>query len=168
MSDNFELHDILAGLVETEDETPSLPAPAPLLAPWPAKLSFDVALGESSDEVLCSQYNISEPTLRAIYLNPLFRREVSEHQAQLREHGVTFRAKAKVHAEMYLENVHDIIISQSAAPSVKLDAIKSIVKWAGYEPKPDTTNGSSGGPSVTININRFSDDTPTPNTIQIN
>ena len=38
---------------------------------------------------------------------------------------------------MYLENVHDIINSETAAPSVKLDAIKSIVKWAGYELKPE-------------------------------
>lgn len=138
MNPTHELDDLLAGLAEVEEPTPE-PSLAPaLIGPWPAKLSFDVAFGES-DDVIRAKYNLSEPALQSIYLNPTFRKEVSEKQAVLREEGITFKTKAKMQAEMYLENVHDIINSETAAPSVKLDAIKSIVKWAGYEPKPESS-----------------------------
>ena len=143
MNPTHELDDLLAGLAEVEEPTPEPSLTPALIGPWPAKLSFDVAFGES-DDVIRAKYNLSEPTLQSIYLNPTFRKEVSEKQAVLREEGITFKTKAKMQAEMYLENVHDIINSETAAPSVKLDAIKSIVKWAGYEPKPEsTTQGQS-------------------------
>ena len=138
MNPTHELDDLLAGLAEVEEPTPEPSLTPALIGPWPAKLSFDVAFGES-DDVIRAKYNLSEPALQSIYLNPTFRKEVSEKQAVLREEGITFKMKAKMQAEMYLENVHDIINSETAAPSVKLDAIKSIVKWAGYEPKPESS-----------------------------
>lgn len=133
MNTTPELDDLLAGLDEVEE--PSL-IPSPYIGPWHPKLAFDVALGESND-ILCAKYNLSLAALEALYLNPTFRREVSDQQMVIREEGITFKAKAKLQAEMYLENLHDIVVSEATAPSVKLDAIKSMVKWAGYEPKPE-------------------------------
>ena len=95
MNPTHELDDLLAGLAEVEEPTPE-PSLAPaLIGPWPAKLSFDVAFGES-DDVIRAKYNLSEPTLQSIYLNPTFRKEVSEKQAVLREEGITFKTKAKM------------------------------------------------------------------------
>lgn len=137
MNPTLELDDLLAGLDEGEEPTPepSL-VPSPYIGPWHPKLPFDVALGES-DDVLCAKYDLTPFALASIYLNPTFRREVSDRQTVIREEGITFKAKAKLQAEMYLENLHDIVVSDSTAPSVKLDAIKSMVKWAGYEPKAE-------------------------------
>lgn len=137
MNPTLELDDLLAGLDEVEESTPepSL-VPSPLIGPWHSKLPFDVAFGES-DDILCAKYNLSPAALEALYLNPAFRREVSDQQTIIREEGITFKAKAKLQAEMYLENLHDIVVSEATAASVKLDAIKSMVKWAGYEPKAE-------------------------------
>lgn len=102
---------------------------------WPPKLAFDMAMGESYD-TLKTTYELSDLEFERIKLNPAFRREVAAHEAEIREHGVTFKTKAKIQAEMYLEALHDIIEDPLAPASVKLDAIKAVVKWAEYEPKP--------------------------------
>lgn len=171
MNEELLTPDLLEALFDDDEIAPTpVPAsvPAPLLAPWPKKLPFDVAFGES-DDILCAKYNLSPAALEALYLNPVFRREVSDHQTVIRDEGITFKAKAKLQAEMYLENLHEIVVSQTAAPSVKLDAIKSMVKWAGYEPKPEAASAAAGGPSITINISKFSDDADqAPSTIQVN
>jgi hypothetical protein len=169
MNEELLTPDLLEALFDDDEPAPPpVQTPALLLAPWPKKLPFDVAFGES-DDILCAKYNLAPAALENLYLNPVFRREVADHQAVIRDEGITFKAKAKLQAEMYLENLHEIVVSQTAAPSVKLDAIKSMVKWAGYEPKPEAASTTAGGPSITINISKFSDDTdPAPNTIQVN
>ena len=152
MDDDF----VLASLVEE----PKTPAPVPVvetLAPWPAKLPFDVAFGDPN-EVLSERYKIPLEDIEQFFLNPVFRREVADYATVIREEGVTFQAKAKLQAEMYLEETHKIIVDDKVAPSVKLDAIKSMVKWAGYEVKAEPQ--AATGPSISITINRFSDDTP--------
>lgn len=138
MDDDF----LLASLVE-EPKTTALVPVVETLAPWPAKLPFDVAFGEPN-EVLSERYQIPPEDLEQFFLNPVFRREVADYATVIREEGVTFQAKAKLQAEMYLEEIHTIITNPTVAPSVKLDAIKSMVKWAGYEPKPETAAAGSG------------------------
>lgn len=104
---------------------------------WPPKLAFDIALGGTSYDDLQAHYNLSDLELERILVHPTFRREVVNHEKEIRDNGVTFKSKAKVQAELYLENLHDIITGVDTPPSVKLDAIKSIVQWAGYQPKTD-------------------------------
>lgn len=135
---------LLSSLVEEPKPVKDAPPPAVQpLSPWPVKLPFDVAFGEPND-VLCERYKLAPEELEQFFLNAVFRREVSDYATVIREEGVSFRAKAKLQAEMYLEDTHRIITNDNVAPSVKLDAIKSMVKWAGYEPKPEATQSQAG------------------------
>ena len=113
------------------------------LHPWPARLPFDVAMGDSP-ESLCDRYGLQPEALDIFFLNAAFRREVAAHGQQIRDEGITFKAKARLQAEMYLEELHDIVVDKTIAPATRLDAIKSVTKWAGYEPKPVPENASSG------------------------
>lgn len=120
-------------------------------APWNARLPFDVALGDTEDAI-CDRYNITPHELEHFFLIPAFRREVADHQRHIREEGVTFRQKAKVQAEMYLEVLDTIVNDPEISPATRLDAIKSVVKWGDLEPKVDKA-AQSGLPQFNIQIN---------------
>ena len=113
---------------------------------WPARLPFDVAMGES-DEKLCVIYGITKEQLNDIMFVDAFRRAVADHKREIAENGITFRKKAKIQAEEYLVDMHDLISDVETPPSVKLNAIQSIVRWAGLEPEKDK------GATVNVNTN---------------
>lgn len=123
--------------------------PAP--SPWHARLPFDIALGEDQ-QVLCDRYNLQPEELETLYYISAFRREIADHAKSIREEGVTFRQKAKVQAEMYLEVLDDIVNNADVSPATRLDAIKSVVKWGDLEPKVDKAAQSSM-PQFNIQIN---------------
>lgn len=131
--------------------TPSIVTHENPLSPWHPRLAFDVALGEDR-EVLYDRYNLSPNELDSLYLTAAFRREVAEHGRSIREEGVTFRQKAKVQAEMYLEVLDDIVNDVEVSAATRLDAIKSVVKWGDLEPKVDKTAGNVM-PQFNIQIN---------------
>lgn len=103
---------------------------------WPVKLPFEIAM-EGNEEALCDLYGITRQQLDDLKLNPAFRRAVAQHKAELAENGVTFRTKAKLQAESYLENLDEIITAPDTPPSVKLNAIQSAVRWGGLEPQKE-------------------------------
>lgn len=120
-------------------------------SPWHARLPFDIALGEDR-QALCDRYNLSHAELDALFYVPAFRREVADHTRMIREDGVTFRQKARVQAEMYLEVLDELVGSADVSASTKLDAIKSVVKWADLEPKVEKAVGPVQ-PQFNIQIN---------------
>lgn len=141
--DEYEGDAVVASLI------PMVQPQAP--SPWHARLPFDIALGEDQ-QLLCDRYNLSPSELETLYYVPAFRREIADHVKSIREDGVTFRQKAKVQAEMYLEVLHQIVTDEDVSPATRLDAIKSTVKWADLEPKIDKAAQSSM-PQFNIQIN---------------
>ena len=170
MSDDVEsLFDtlMLGGVPMTPPPAPAAPASQPS-APlaqslakgiastvpqgWPARLSFDVALGIESLEDILTRHGLDDMAWAVICENPLFIREVVEHRKRLSEDGVTFKAKAKVQAEVYLQTLDELVNDATIDPKVRLEAIKSVVKWAGLEPKPAEGSGGVGN-AIQVNIN---------------
>jgi len=129
---------------------PALRPDAP--SPWHPRLTFDIALGEDQ-QILCDRYSLQLEALEALYYIASFRREIADHQKQIREEGVTFRQKAKVQAEMYLEVLDDIVNNADVSAATRLDAIKSVVKWGDLEPKVDKAATGGNTQAFQININ---------------
>ena len=123
--------------------------PAPF--PWHPRLTFDIAMKEDQ-QILCDRYSLRLEDLEALYYIAAFRREIADHQKLIREEGVTFRQKAKVQAEMYLEVLDDIVNNADVSAATRLDAIKSVVKWGDLEPKVDKA-AQSAMPQFNIQIN---------------
>jgi hypothetical protein len=119
---------------------------------WPARLSFDVALGMDEEEDILTRHGIPPAAWAVIRDNPLFRREVGEHRRRMGEEGVTFKAKAKVQAEEYLKTLDVLVTDPVVDPRVRLEAIRSVVKWAGLEPRPES-EGAGFGNAIQVNIN---------------
>jgi len=120
--------------------------------PWTPALVFDVALGLEGIETILSRHDLTEAAWEHINSHPLFHRQVGVQARELSENGVSFRAKAKVQAEMYLVDLDHMISSPTTDQKVKLDAIKYVTKVADLEPRADKTE-SNGAPQVNIQIN---------------
>jgi len=162
----MDMSEFIEGIDLREDEAPLLGvtaedvAAALLLptvrgpeapAPWHPRITFDIALGEDR-QILCDRYNLQLDELETLYYIAAFRREIADHAKSIREEGVTFRQKAKVQAEMYLEVLDDIVNNADVSAATRLDAIKSVVKWGDLEPKVDKAAQTSM-PQFNIQIN---------------
>ncbi len=129
MNDEFQID-----LPESDTTPPPVVTPV-AKSSWPARLPFDVAMGESNEK-LCELYDITMEVLNGYFLCQPFRREVSLHAKEIQEHGITFKAKARLQAEEYLLDLDAIVHAPDIPPSVRLEAIKSVVRWGGLEPAP--------------------------------
>lgn len=125
--------------------------PTQTINPWDPRLVMDLAIGIDSAEDISERYDLSTNALDALYGIKSFRQEVAAVMKDVRENGVTFRAKAKIQAEDYLEIMDKLIYNSEIPAGVRLDAIKSAVKWAGLEPKDEKTHEDI--PQVNIQIN---------------
>ncbi len=122
---------------------------------WSDRLAFDIALtlegsGETLQEII-GRHNITTNDVLVFNSDPIFLKKVEHYRGEVREKGLTFKLKARAQAEELLTTswllIHDPVVS----PAVKADLIKSTVKWAGLEPKNETTT-ESGGVKITINL----------------
>lgn len=121
---------------------------------WSPRMAFDMAMGEEDTDVLCERYALGEEAFNRILAHPAFRKEVSAFMKDVRENGVTFKAKVRAQAEEYLEVVDEIVNNPLAGASLRLDAIKSVVKWAGLDGAAAAGgNGGAHMPQFNIQIN---------------
>lgn len=125
---------------------------SPMQQSWPPRLPFELALGLDTEEDVLDRHMITPAQWAALKANPLFIREVVESKHALADKGVTFRSKAKVQAEEYLLQLDAMIHDATIDPKVKLEAIRSVVKWAGLEPKEEKEQGGAQN-LVQVNIN---------------
>jgi hypothetical protein len=124
---------------------------------WSDRLAFDVALtlegsGESLRDVV-ARHGISVDDILTYNADPIFLKKVTHYREEVRDKGMTFRLKARAQAEELLTTSWLLIHDQFVSPAVKADLIKSVVKWAGLEPKnlPEQME-AGGGVQIMINL----------------
>lgn len=126
---------------------------------WPDRLALEVALflmdsGSDLDEI-AKKYNLSLTDFQSFQNDPLFIQQVDLYKEKLEAGGKSFKLMAQAQAMELLDTAWQLIHSPDTSAAVKADLIKNTVKWAGYEPKPDTVasdTGSAGGVNITINL----------------
>lgn len=123
---------------------------------WSDRLAFDIALalegsGETLDEIK-QRHSITADDLLVFNKDRVFLLKVEAYRSDIRDKGITFKLKARAQAEELLTTSWGLIHSPAVSPAVKADLIKSTVRWAGLENRPDDNpSGAVGG--VRININ---------------
>ena len=128
----------------------SLNSPLPALS---AALALDLAVQSDTAENLCKKYDLTLRQFQSIISHPAFIKVVEDMQQEIGDRGVTFKMKAAVQADMYLEDLHKMIRDTMTPPNIRLGAIQSIVKWAGLEPKQTAGTGETIAPfKLTINM----------------
>ena len=123
---------------ETYELTPTSPT-------YPTSLPHDLAVCMTPEEVehVREKYALSEEELEYICNRQDFKREYSEWKGRLISEGNSFKLKLRAMAEEFLPTLHEMLHSDSTAPSVRMDAFKYITKCAELEPVPvkDTVSG---------------------------
>lgn len=141
----------------------TLPSTAHTPTKWNDRLALDVAMtleksGGTLQEVL-EEHHITADDLLAYRQDPLFLKRVEYYRVEIRDHGLTFKLKARMQAEELLATSFHLIHDPAVSPSVKADLIKSTVKWAGYEPKNEpVVEQATNGVSITINLGSSPED----------
>lgn len=121
-------------------------------APWDPKLVFDLAVEVDDLPTILERYALSEDEFSGLMSVPAFRRELALMVRDVREDGVSFRSKAKLQAEDYLQILDEMVYDPTTPASVRLDAIKSAVKWGDLEPREKKNAEGNGGAQVNISI----------------
>lgn len=117
-------------------------------------VAFAVALGMQTHEEICNRYGLTTAQLEELLLAEPFQKLVEGYRVALVEHGLSFRTKAAVHAEVMLDEVVWKMVQDPTTPSqVKLEAFKAVAKLAGYEPKQAAEGPSGPAFRLVINMN---------------
>lgn len=139
------------------DNTPTITPAAPALRPeWSMHLVMDVALNASKDSIL-EAHELQFHQLEAICANPTFVMQVATLRKQLEKEGATFKLKAQLQADHYLQRVHEMVMDPDMDPKVVTRLIEDVARWGGLDAPQTVGGGSLGGFSISINFSSGSD-----------
>lgn len=138
--------------------TPPPPSVRPNITNYSQHFIMELALGLESPDALCIRYDITPSEYSLLLANPVFQTDLTHWKSKMVDEGLSFKLKARIQAESYLEEIDELISDPTTSKETKLAAISRIVSWAGLE-QSKTTSEAGSKPSVTINITRFSDNT---------
>lgn len=148
-------HDVLDPQEEDLREPTSLDLlrPQSPTNPWDPRLVLDLAIGvDALDEILL-RYGLTEQEFSILSETMAFRRELAMAMRDARENGAPFAQKAKVQAEAYLEVLDDLVYSNATPANVRLEAIRSIVKWGRLEPPKESKDDAVNATQINVSIN---------------
>lgn len=130
-------------------------APSPVSAAvrpeWDARLVIDYVLGVSA-EAICEAYNLTHLAWERIQLDVGFMGKVAALKKELEKDGATFALKAKLQAEVLLEESFKMAMNRDVDDRVRAKLIGDTVRWAGFDKSGPAVDGT-GGFSISINLN---------------
>ena len=137
-------------------DTPDLPAlldskdPAQLA--FPPLMPMEIALKVDTLPNICRAYGYSREEFAVLAQHPVFIKAYQEAVEKLKVEGMSFRVKAAMQAEAYLETSYKMVQDEATSDNVRADLIKNTVKWAGLEPKPGAEAGTGQSFNIQINL----------------
>ena len=104
--------------------------------PFDPRIAYELALKIDEPGVVFERYGIDQDeALRLLHL-PAFADAIRKFDAEIKEHGIGFRTKARIIAEELLEHAHDIAVDPHQSGAVRADLIKWAAKVGDLEPAP--------------------------------
>lgn len=132
-----------------------LPAPNPEIPSqigFPALFPFELALGQYGPRELCEEYGLTKAEFAVLLDNPVFVNAYNRAREMIAKDGTGFKVKAKLQAEVIIDTAYKMAHNEAIPAPVRADMIKSIVRWAEYEPKKDAGSGSTQAFQININF----------------
>ncbi|MNQ15585.1 hypothetical protein D3C85_285580 [compost metagenome] len=124
---------------------------------WDARLVIDYVLGVSTEAIL-EEYNLTHQAFERVKLDIGFMGKVAALKKELEKDGATFALKAKLQAEVLLEESFKMAMNSNVDDRVRAKLIADTVRWAGFDRNGPAVDGT-GGFSITINLNGKKGDT---------
>lgn len=138
---------------ETLSRAERAPFPAPQsVAPWPAGLTFDLALGVDATQTVLERYEITAADYERLMEIPTFRRELAAEMKRNQDEGISFTRKAAAMAEECLPDMYAIVKNPLIPASTRADVWKAAAKLGNLEPK-DKGAALTNVPQIAIQIN---------------
>lgn len=122
-------------------------------AAWPPQLPFDIALGIKSLEEILEQHGLEYAEWLVIQKHPVFKSELAAAHSEITESGMSFRRKAALQAELYLEELDRLMMDPEVAPSTRVDIFKTLVKCGDLEPAAKKADDADSKQTFNIQIN---------------
>jgi hypothetical protein len=120
---------------------------------YPQNFCMELALGLEDEDALCIRYNITPYEYECLKENHAFQKDLSSWRSRVAEEGLSFKLKARVQSEMYLQEIDNIVYDPSTSPETKLNAITRCVEWAGLGPKQQVQSSGEGRVVIRIESN---------------
>lgn len=126
-----------------------------MLHEWERQLLYDLAMsstgsGEPIMEIL-RKHSITKEWLERRMADVNFYRAYQSMKDKLEAGGEPFKIKARLLAEMWLDQMDRLLANPEASATAKVELFKHITGLAGYSAKPPER--SEGGERVVINLN---------------
>ena len=136
---------------------------AQALTRWTPTLVLEDALELFTDDELCTRHNVSLGELTAFRTLQVYRRSVAEARKEIAEQGLTFKAKARLQAEKFLDEEVPRWMGDADTPvKDKLTVLSKLVEWSDLGPKQQAQQ-AGGGFTFVVNLGG---DAP-PQTIEV-
>ena len=148
----FGTNDRMAVVRQQSEWTPPAPGGAIERPEWNPRVVIDYVLG-ASKEAICEEYNFTEQFYERMVQDVGFLGKVAALQKELSEKdGATFQLKAKLQAEVLLDESFKMAMSGDVDSRVRAKLIADTVRWAGFDKSGASPDGT-GGFSININLN---------------
>ena len=160
MNDDFLIDDTLLDPDDEDnqflfDQDPALPTSKAVnpINKWDPRLILDLAVGVDPVESILARYGLTRDAYERLLESRLFKRELAVMIRDVQENGASFKAKARIQAESYLPILDAMVDDQTVAASVRLQAIRDVVRWGELEPKKDVVKDEGPAQQVLVQIN---------------
>lgn len=94
------------------------------------KFAFEVALKYEPLHLTMERFGVEPEQMQMLMRFRPFLLAVKNFQREIAEQGITFKAKARLLSEDLLETTYLMVRDAEIPASVRMDGIKSVVRWA--------------------------------------
>ena len=147
----FDGSDPLAVVRSIPKWIPPSPVGAGVRPEWDARLVIDYVLGASKQAIM-DEYDLLDHHYERIVRDVGFMGKVAALRKELEKDGATFGLKAKLQAEVLLDESFKMAMDPECDPRVRAKLIADTVRWAGFDRSGVGADGT-GGFSININLN---------------
>lgn len=130
---------------------PPSPVGSAVRPEWDARLVIDYVLGASKQSIM-DEYQILDHHYERIVRDIGFMGKVAALKKELEKDGATFTLKAKLQAEVLLDESFKMAMNPDCDDRVRAKLIGDTVRWAGFD-KTGMSADATGGFSININLN---------------
>ena len=137
--------------------TPNLPgltdvdARNPSQLGFPPMLPYELAMKVDSPRNICAAYGFTREQFELLINHPIFIKAYQEATEALKVEGMSFKVKARLQAEAYLDTAFSMAQNAGTSDAVRADIIKNTVRWAGYDAKAAEV-GQGNSFNILINL----------------
>lgn len=125
------------------------------------RLAYELALKLDDSGTIFAQHGYDGEQALALLENAEFSALLQRVSQEVREKGLSFRAKARVMAEDLLQHGYEIATDEYASAAVRADLIQWMARVGDLEPAPKTKDGGAAGGGLHLSITFAGQEKPT-------